>query len=92
MTTRARRFPYWYCAVHTPATPQGDEIRVTDLGLDVQLFADGRYSVGGEAPDPARHPNLAATSETAVAELVEMMKRKAPPFDGKSMPNVREDA
>ena len=89
VTTRARRFPYWYCAVHTPATPQGDAIVVTDLGLDVQLFADGRYSVGGEPPDPAHHPALAATSQAAVAELVELMKQKVPPFDGKRMPHTR---
>jgi hypothetical protein len=86
VTTRARRFPYWYCAIHTPARPQGDAIVVTDLGLDVQLFADGRYSVGGEAPDSALYPELAEMSQAAVDELVGLMKQKAPPFDGK-MPN-----
>lgn len=73
-TTRATRFPYWYCAVHTPPEVRGDELRVTDLGLDVQLFADGRYSVGGESPA------LAAAAAAAVDELVALMKRKAPPF------------
>ena len=86
VTTRARRFSYWYCPVHTPAHPHGDEIRVTDLGVDVQLFADGRYSVGGEPPDPVQFPELAALSAAAVEELVGLMKRKAPPFDGHSMP------
>ncbi len=86
VTTRARRFPYWYCPIHTPVVLTGDEIRVTDLGLDVQLFADGRYSVGGEAPDPARYPDLAALADSAAAEVVDLMKRKAPPFDGRSMP------
>jgi hypothetical protein len=86
VTTRARRFPYWYCPVHTPALPDGDEIRVTDLGLDVQLFADGRYSVGGEAPDPARFPDLAALADSAAAEVVDLIGRKAPPFDGRGMP------
>lgn len=89
VTTRARRFPYWYCAVHTPARPAGDEIRVTDLGYDVQLFADGRYSVGGEGPDAARSPALAATARGAVEELVAMIRRKAPPFDAGSMPEGR---
>ena len=86
VTTRARRFSYWYCPVHTPAQPHGDEIRVTDLGVDVQLFADGRYSVGGEPPDPAQFPELAALSAAAVEELVALMNSKAPPFDGRSMP------
>jgi hypothetical protein len=73
-TTRARRFPYWYCAVHTPATVRGDGIEVTDLALDVQLFADGRYSIGGDGgSEPGR---------AAVTELVDLMKRKAPPFNG----------
>ncbi|CAA9549227.1 MAG: hypothetical protein AVDCRST_MAG18-154 [uncultured Thermomicrobiales bacterium] len=88
VTTRARRFPYWYCPIHTPARPEGDEIRVTDLGLDVQLFADGRYSIGGDPPDAARHPDLAAISAAAATELVELMTRKAPPFDGRSMPDA----
>lgn len=89
VTTRARRFPYWYCPVHTPPCPSGDEVRVIDLGLDVQLFADGRYSVGGEPLDPVHYPELAATSAAAVAELVELMTRKAPPFDGRAMPDGR---
>ena len=80
VTTRARRFPYWYCAVHTPAHPTDGAIQVTDLGLDVQFFADGRYSVGGEAPDPATQPELARQAHAAVDELVGLMKRKAPPF------------
>ncbi len=74
-TTRAGRFPYWYCAVHTPASVRGAEIRVTDLGLDVQLFADGRYSVGGEATVPEDGP-----ARAAVEELIAMMKAKSPPF------------
>jgi len=86
VTTRARRFPYWYCPIHTPAISDGDEIRVTDLGLDVQLFADGRYSVGGETPDPVRFLDLAALATSAAAEVVDLLKRKAPPFDGRSMP------
>ena len=77
VTTRAGRFPYWYCAVHTPAAVLngGDEIRVVDRGLDVQLFADGRYSVGGEETIPAD-----GAARAAVEELVAMMKAKAPPF------------
>ncbi len=76
-TTRAGRFPYWYCAVHTPAVVLngGDEIRVVDRGLDVQLFADGRYSVGGEETVPAD-----GAARAAVEELVALMKAKAPPF------------
>ena len=88
VTTRARRFPYWYCTVHTPAQPTGDEIRVTDLGFDVQLFADGRYSVGGEGPEAAVPPELAEAARGAVDELVAMIKRKAPPFDAGSMPKA----
>ena len=88
VTTRARRFPYWYCPIHTPPRPSGDEVRVTDLGLDVHLFADGRYSVGGESPDPTRYPDLAATGAAAAAEVVELMTRKAPPFDGRAMPEA----
>lgn len=80
VTTRARRFPYWYCSVHTPAHPTDGAIQVTDLGLDVQLFADGRYSVGGDAPDPATQPELARQAHAAVDELIALMKRKAPPF------------
>ena len=87
VTTRARRFPYWYCPIHTPVAPRGDDLCMTDLGLDVQLFADGRYSVGGEAPDPARFPDLAALADRAAAEVVDLMKRKAPPFDGRRMPS-----
>lgn len=88
VTTRARRFSYWYCPIHTPANLQSDEICVTDLGVDVQLFADGRYSVGGEAPDPTRYPELAALSAAAVDELIGLMERKAPPFDGRTMPDA----
>lgn len=88
VTTRARRFPYWYCPIHTPPRPIGTEVRVIDLGLDVQLFADGRYSIGGEPPDPASYPDLAATSAAAMAELVELMTSKAPPFDGRAMPDA----
>jgi hypothetical protein len=91
VTTRARRFPYWYCTVHTPANPAGDEIRVTDLGFDVQLFADGRYSVGGEGPDAGTSPELADLARNAVDELVGMMKRKAPPFDAGSMPSAKKN-
>lgn len=82
-THRAGRFPYWYCAIHTPVEYVGGELRVVDLGLDVQLFADGRYSVGGEAPtaDGATDP-LAGAASAAVEEVVALMKRKAPPFDG----------
>jgi predicted RNA-binding protein associated with RNAse of E/G family len=80
VTTRARRFPYWYCSVHTPARPTDGVITVTDLGLDVQLFADGRYSVGGDAPDPATQPELARLAHAAVDELVALIRRKAPPF------------
>lgn len=90
VTTRARRFPYWYCPIHTPAVPDGDEIRVTDLGLDVQLFADGRYSVGGEAPDPARFPDLAGLAATAAADVVALLTRRAPPFGRRNMPDARE--
>jgi len=86
VTTRARRFPYWYCPIHTPVVLVGDELRATDLGLDVQLFADGRYSVGGDPPDPARYPDLAALAAQSAAEVVDLMKRKAPPFGGRSMP------
>ena len=86
VTTRARRFPYWYCPIHTPVALIGDELHTTDLGLDVQLFADGRYSVGGEAPDPAFYPDLAALAAQSAAEVVDLMTRKAPPFDGRSMP------
>ncbi len=89
VTTRARRFPYWYCPVHTPATTRGDMIVVTDLGLDVQLFADGRYSVGGESPDAGQYPELAALSRVAADELVRLMTSKTAPFDGKSMPDAR---
>lgn len=89
VTTRARRFPYWYCPIHTAATAQGDTILVTDLGLDVQLFADGRYSVGGELPDADTYPDLAALGQRAADEVVALMKRKAPPFDGKPMPHER---
>ena len=91
VTTRARRFPYWYCIVHTPANPAGDEIRVTDLGHDVQLFADGRYSVGGDGPDAGAPPEHAALARAAVDELVGMIKRKAPPFDAGSMPSSKQD-
>ncbi len=91
VTTRARRFPYWYCIVHTPANPAGDEIRVTDLGHDVQLFADGRYSVGGDGPDAAAPPEYVALAQGAVDELVALIKRKAPPFDAGSMPSVTQD-
>ncbi|MGN6563464.1 MAG: DUF402 domain-containing protein [Thermomicrobiales bacterium] len=80
VTTRAQRFPYWYCSVHTPARPTDGAIQVTDLGLDVQLFADGRYSVGGDAPDPATQPDLARLAHAAVDELIALLKRKAPPF------------
>lgn len=60
------------------------------LGLDVQLFADGRYSVGGETPDLAQYSGLVALAETAAAEVVDLMTRKAPPFDGQSMPDAQE--
>ena len=73
VTTRARRFPYWYCTVHTPAHPANGAIRVTDLGYDVQLFADGRYSVGGDGPAADNAPELAAAAQGAVDELVAMI-------------------
>lgn len=85
VTTRAGRFPYWYCAVHTPVAILRDELRVVDLGLDVQLFADGRYSVGGEDRQPAAAGGAAPLGGVAAAvvrELVALMTRKAPPFDG----------
>lgn len=87
VTTRAGRFPYWYCAAHTPVEILRDELRVVDLGVDVQLFADGRYSVGGEdrpsgATEEAVTAPLAAAAAAAVRELVALMTRKAAPFDG----------
>src|SRR3712207_5990130 len=83
VTRRAARFPYWYATVHTPPLVRDGELVVTDLGLSVQLFADGRYSVGGEnelaahAPD---NPGLRDTARAAVEEIVDLIKRKAPPF------------
>lgn len=85
VTTRAERFPYWYCPIHTPVETVDGELRVVDLDADVQLFADGRYSVGGEASDAAATGTLPASLSDAIAsamdELVALMKRKAPPFD-----------
>ena len=83
-TRRAARFPYWYATVHTPPLVRGGELVVTDLGLSVQLFADGRYHVGGEDELPAHDlpddPALRDAARAAVAEIVELIKRKAPPF------------
>ena len=84
VTRRAARFPYWHATVHTPPIVRDGELVVTDLGLSVQLFADGRYSVGGEdelaAHAPPNDRTLRAAARAAVEEIVGLIKRKAPPF------------
>jgi protein associated with RNAse G/E len=84
VTTRAGRFPYWYCPVHTPATLRGHELSVTDLGLNVQLFADGRYSVGGreefEADSPSVTPEERGAAQSAVDQIVQSIKQGVAPF------------
>ena len=84
VTTRAGRFPYWYCPVHTPAVLRGHELSVTDLGLNVQLFADGRYSVGGgdefEADSPSMTPEERGAAQAAVDEIVRSIKQGVAPF------------
>ena len=84
VTRRAARFPYWHATVHTPPIVRDGELVVTDLGLSVQLFADGRYAVGGEdelaAHDLPSDPALRDAARAAVAEIVDLIRRKAPPF------------
>ncbi len=84
VTRRAARFPYWHATVHTPPIVRDGELVVTDLGLSVQLFADGRYSVGGEdelaAHAPPDNPALREAARAAVEEIVHLIKRKAPPL------------
>lgn len=83
-TTRAGRFPYWYATVHTPPAFAGDGLRVVDLGLSVQLFADGRYSVGGEDEFAALAPTLPAATRVAARaaldEIVALIRARRRPF------------
>jgi hypothetical protein len=84
VTRRAAHFPYWHATVHTPPIVRDGELVVTDLGLSVQLFADGRYSVGGEDEPAARDlpddPGLRDAARAAIEEIVDLIRRKAPPF------------
>lgn len=79
VTTRAGRFPYWYCPIHTPPAVTAGQLRVVDLGHDVQLFADGRYSVRGD--EQSREPDNANTVAAAVREIIAAIKERTPPFD-----------
>ena len=79
VTRRASRFPYWHATVHTPPLVRDGELLVTDLGLDVQLLADGHYSAAGEEDEHDALPGDPAL-RAAVAEIVGLIKRKAPPF------------
>jgi len=77
----------WYCNISTPAELRDGAITFGDLLLDVLLLPDGRRQVLdrddltralAEGLDPA----LAATAEEATHDVLDLIDRRRPPFEG----------
>jgi hypothetical protein len=79
----------YYCNLGTPARREGDEIRYTDLDLDLLVRPDGRYMVMDEDEYQERaarfgYPaDMRAQVAAALADLIAAVERAAPPFDGR---------
>ncbi len=76
----------WYCNITKPARFSDQEIAYVDMALDVFVYPDGRALVLDEEEfqeNRARlySPEDAGSAEAAVAELLEMVRRRHPPFD-----------
>ncbi|HEY74489.1 MAG TPA: DUF402 domain-containing protein, partial [Thermoflexia bacterium] len=75
----------WYCNITRPARITSDEVAAEDLALDLWVAPDGEMLVLDEdefaalALPPAEHD----AAQQALAELQAMVRRKAPPFDGR---------
>ncbi len=76
----------WYCNIETPAVFGNHAVSFRDLLLDVLVMPDGRCDVL-DRDDLARalvdglDPALGALAEKAVADVIGMVERRAPPFD-----------
>ncbi|RLC73528.1 MAG: DUF402 domain-containing protein [Chloroflexi bacterium] len=79
------RLKGWYCNITRPARITSDEVAAEDLALDLWVAPDGEMLVLDEdefaalALPPAEHD----AAQQALAELQAMVRRKAPPFDGR---------
>jgi hypothetical protein len=78
------RLKGWYCNITRPARIASHEVTAEDLALDLWVEPDGRLLVLDEEefsglclPPEEREAGL-----DALKQLVAMVARKAPPFDG----------
>lgn len=83
---RGGRLKCWYCNVQTPAELIGDVLRFRDMVLDLLVLPDGTTHVlDCEEFERQRQttfdPYSAQQAEAALAELQEMVRRCAPPFE-----------
>ncbi len=76
----------WYCNITKPAHFSDQEIAYVDMALDVFVYPDGRTLVldeeeFGQKRESLYSPEDACHAEEAVAELLEMVRLRQPPFD-----------
>lgn len=75
----------WYCDIAYPARISSEEIETRDLALDLFVTPQGQMVVLDEeefeALDlPARDPEAYRAARAALADLMERVRRREPPF------------
>jgi hypothetical protein len=73
----------WYCNITRPALLTATEIRNVDLALDIWIYPDGRSLLLDEdefAQLEIDEPTQIAARK-AVTELLDILRRREPPFD-----------
>jgi len=75
----------WYCNICKPARIGDRQIDFVDMVLDVFVYPDGRSLVLDREEFEEKRaiytPEDARRAEEAVAQLLEMVRRREPPFD-----------
>ncbi len=87
LTPDEKALKCWYCNISTPAEMRDDTITFRDLLLDVLLYPNGRREVLdrddlARALDEGLDPALAVTAEDAVRDVLDLIDRRLPPFEG----------
>ncbi len=77
----------WYCNISTPAELGDGALTFRDLLLDVLLLPDGRRQVLdrddlARALDEGLDPTLAAAAEAVTRDVLDIIDRRQPPFEG----------
>ncbi len=90
---RGGRLKCWYCNVQTPAELVGQVLRFRDMVLDLLVLPDGTmFVLDREEFERLRQttfdPYSAQQAEAALAELQELVRRCAPPFEELARPKA----